>query len=295
MYNLIKFHLLSAWLFCSAATNAYSAPLERPLFLDRPEVIYPVPEDSDVIYTFGQSSSETLPAKNIKFLVWNVHKGADQGFEYEFISLAYGSHVVMNQEIFLDSHMRSTFDYLPQFFFTTATSFFSGKEKIRTGVANLTRVDPVFTEFVRTETQEPITNSPKVTLINSYPIEGTGKNLTVVNIHGINFVTNQSFKKELNRIYLKIKDIPAPLVFAGDFNTWNTERVKILEEYKKKLNLSEARFTPDHRMTFNGFPLDHFLHTSDLIVTKARVDEFYQGSDHKPLVLEVDYIPQNLL
>lgn len=293
MNNLIKLHLLAAWLLCAVVAEAYGAPIAPSVFVDRSEVIYPVPEDSDVIYTFGQASKNALPATNIKFLVWNVHKGMDKGFELEFISLAYGSHVIMNQEIFLDNNMRSTFSYMPHFYFTTATSFFSGKEKTRTGLANITKVDPVFTDFVRTQTQEPIANSPKVTLINSYPIVGTGQNLTVVNIHGINFVTNQSFKKELNRIFEKIKNIPPPLVFAGDFNTWNAERMRILDEYTKKLNLSEASFTPDHRMTFNDYPLDHFFHTRDLLVTRASVDEFYQGSDHKPLVVEVDYLPQD--
>ncbi len=81
------------------------------------------------------------------------------------------------------------------------------------------------------------------------------------------------------------------MVFAGDFNTWNKERMEILNEYMTKLNMAEATFSPDFRMTFNGYPLDHFLHTKDLYIKSAKVENFYLGSDHKPLQVEVEYSP----
>jgi endonuclease/exonuclease/phosphatase (EEP) superfamily protein YafD len=135
-----------------------------------------------------------------------------------------------------------------------------------------------------------VVHSPKVTLITSYPIANTDKLLTVVNLHAINFVSSKSFRIEMQRIYDAIKNIPSPLVFAGDFNTWNNDRIVILDEFSKKLGLSEAKFSPDNRMRFNGFPLDHFLYTKDIKITNARVDEFYQGSDHKPLQVEIEYL-----
>lgn len=257
----------------------------------RAEVAFPVPADNDVIKTFGLASKNQLPARKFKFLVWNLHKGTEETFKTEYLGLALDRDIVMNQEVFLDDNMADAFRYLPHFYFTTATSFFSGKEKVRTGVANISPVKPTYTEFIRTETLEPVVNSPKVALITSYPIRFSIKELTVVNIHSINFVSTKSFKHELNRIYESIKDIDGPMVFAGDFNTWNRDRMAILEEYAQKLNMVEARFFPDNRMSFNGFPLDHFLHTKDLKVTKAKVEEFYKGSDHKPLQVEVEYNP----
>ena len=253
-----------------------------------------MPTDGDVIKTLGRASRAQLPAKKFKFLVWNLHKGTEESFKIEYIALGIDRDIIMNQEVFLDPNMTDVFRYFPQMLFTTATSFFSGKEKIRTGVANISKVQPDLTEFLRTETLEPVVNSPKVLLINSYPIRFSNKKLTVVNIHGINFVSNKSFRHELNRIYEKIKDIPSPLVFAGDFNTWNDERIALLSEYAKKLGLLEARFFPDNRMSFNGHPLDHFLHTADLKVTSARVDGFYSGSDHKPLQVEVEFSDRSI-
>ncbi len=273
------------------ALGLFTTIIPLTLAYSEPGVLYPIPTDEEVIETLGTPTKNTLPPKKLKFLVWNLHKGTEEAFKYEYLTLSFNRDIVMNQEVYLDQNMTDVFRFLPDFYFTTATSFFSGKEKIRTGVANISSVKPVYTEFIRTKTLEPVVNSPKVVLINSYPIRFSTKKLTVVNIHGINFVSTKSFRQELHRIYERIKNIPSPLVFAGDFNTWNKERMLILNEYMTKLGMSEATFSPDYRMTFNGYPLDHFLHTKDIVVKSAKVEGFYQGSDHKPLQVEVEYSP----
>lgn len=255
-----------------------------------PRIVFPVPADNDVVHSLGRASRTSLPQR-MKFLVWNLHKGSNDTFDIEYPALSFDRDVIMNQEIFLDENMTTVWRFMPQFLFTTATSFFDGKEKIRTGVANISTVTPASTTFLRTKTLEPVIHSPKVLLISTFPIKNTDKKLTLVNIHGINFVNNRSFELELSRIYDKIKDIPAPLIFAGDFNTWNDERLAILGQYAKKLGLSEAKFIPDDRLRFNGRPLDHFLFTSDIRIISARVDGIYTGSDHKPLQVELEYSP----
>jgi endonuclease/exonuclease/phosphatase (EEP) superfamily protein YafD len=197
----------------------------------------------------------------------------------------------MAQEMLLNKNMLDTFKLLSHYNFTTATSFYSGKEKLRTGVANISPVKPIYIEYIRTKNLEPFLKTTKMALITTYPIAFSRKNLTVVNIHGINFVTTKKFGEEMERIYQAIKDIPHPLVFSGDFNTWNDDRLKILEDYTRKLGLKEAEFFPDHRIRFNGNVLDHFLYSPDLKVTSAEVDDSYIGSDHKPLLVDVEYSP----
>lgn len=284
--------LLSITTLISLNTVAFSSmDVAYDDYVRVPDIAAPVPADDDVIKHMGFPTSSQLPARSFKFLVWNLHKGTEERFKPEYLALSFDRDIVMNQEVFLDQKMTGVFNYLPHFFFTTATSFFSGKEKVRTGVANISRVQPSHTLFIRTKTLEPVVGSPKLALITSYPIRFSTHDLTVVNIHGINFVSTRSFQQELARIYELIKDVKGPLVFAGDFNTWNLERTKILEHYAQKLGLSHARFLPDNRMTFNGYPLDHFLHSKDLKVSKAKVEGFYRGSDHKPLQVEVEYFP----
>lgn len=285
----LSFIVLTNFFLSLTPVYGEDQPYDNNVFIDKSEKVSPIPENDDVITTLGKSSKKQLPPRKWSFLVWNLHKGVDETFKPEYLALSLGRDIIMNQEIFLDKNMLDVFRYLPLYRFETGTSFFSGKEKIRTGVANITAVAPDFTQYVRTANLEPIVATPKLTLITSYPIRFSRKKLTVVNIHGINFVTNDIFHIELERIYRQIKDIPSPLVFAGDFNTWNLERRTLLKKYAQKLKLSEAVFLPDNRLTFNGHPLDHFLHTSDIKVTKARVDSFYRGSDHKPMTVEVEY------
>jgi endonuclease/exonuclease/phosphatase (EEP) superfamily protein YafD len=256
------------------------------------EKAFSVPADEDVLYTIGQATHSQLPAEKFKFMVWNLFKGSEETFEKEFVAMAITRHIILAQEMLLDKKMLDTFRLLPHYKFTTATSFYSGKKKLRTGVANISPVKPLFTEYIRTKNLEPFLKTPKMALITTYPIAFSRKNLTVVNIHGINFVTTKKFGEEMERIYQVIKDIPHPLVFSGDFNTWNDDRLKILENYTKKLGLKEAEFYPDHRIRFNGNVLDHFLHSPDLKVTSAEVHDSYIGSDHRPLLVDVEYSPE---
>lgn len=251
---------------------------------------HPVPSDKDVLLSLGRPSETSLP-KRINILVWNLHKGANESFAKDFNDLAYKKDVIIAQEMQLDPSMERVFASFPMNIYATATSFFLGKELFRTGVTTATQVNPTSETYVRTQILEPVVNSPKVTLITQYPISDTDKKLTVVNIHGINFVDVPSFKKEIGRIYEAIKNIPGPLIFAGDFNSWNQERLVILKDLCTKMKFREANFFPDNRMRFNKFPLDHFYYTEDLRVLEAKVEGFYKGSDHRPLELVIEYSP----
>lgn len=254
---------------------------------------YTIPNEKDVLKSFGFPSQNSL-AKRLNILVWNFHKGEDTTFATDFIDLTYKKDLIMGQEMLLNPAMNLVFGSLPQYFFNSATSFYMGKELDRTGVMTASPVSPSAVSYIRTLTLEPIVNSPKVTLVSRYPLKSSSRTLTVVNIHGINFVDNASYRSEINRIYEAIKKYPAPMIFAGDFNSWNDERNAILAELCVKLKLKEARFFPDHRMRFNKHPLDHFFYTEDIRIIEAKVEEFYQGSDHKPLEVTLEYSTEDL-
>lgn len=254
------------------------------------ETKHPVPGENDVLLNFGFASERAIsPRMNI--LIWNLHKGSNNTFATDFVELAYQKNLIMAEEMFLNPAMRIVFSIFPQYYFSTATSFFMGKEQTRTGVATSSTVMPIEQSYIKTDTLEPIIDSPKVTLVTRFPIKNSKAILTVVNIHGINFVDATSYKKEITKIYEVIKKYPSPLIFAGDFNSWSDERNETLNDLRKKMNLSEAQFSPDNRLRFNKHPLDHFFFTKDIKVIDAKVEEFYQGSDHKPLELIVEYSP----
>ena len=284
-YSLINmknlFYIVSVFILLSQAPQAQDNFLETS---------YRIPKESEVLTSMGRVTKIGLP-KKMNILVWNLHKGKDDSFAQDFFTLSRKKDLIVAEEVFLDSLMSYVFLSLPNYYFNIATSFFLGKDEKRTGVATASQVQATQISYIKTETDEPAVRTPKMTIITSYPIKFTNKKLTVVNIHSINFVENKYFNKEIERIYSVIKHIPSPIIFAGDFNTWNEGRLKKLDEIRIRLNLNEASFNPDNRKKFHGNPLDHFLFSKDLKVHSAKVEEFYMGSDHKPLEIELEYMP----
>ena len=279
MNNL--FYTISIYVLLSQPLLAQDNFLEGP---------YRIPKESEVLTTMGRVAKISLP-KKMNILVWNLHKGQDAPFAQDFSTLSRNKDLILAEEVYLDELMTHVFSSLPDYYFNIATSFFLGKDENRTGVATASQVRASRLSYIKTETDEPAIKTPKMTIITSYPIRYSFKKLTVVNIHSINFVENKYFDKEIERIYSVIKDIPSPIIFAGDFNTWNEGRLKKLDEIRTRLNLNEASFAPDNRKKFHGSPLDHFLFSKDLKVRSAKVEEYYQGSDHKPLEIELEYSP----
>ncbi len=70
---------------------------------------------------------------------------------------------------------------------------------------------------------------------------------------------------------------------AGDFNTWNSSRMILLREVASRLNLNEIEFDEDHRFLV----LDHAF-TRGINVREARIDNSIKGSDHKPIILDLE-------
>ena len=60
------------------------------------------PKDDQVILNLGRPSVENLPAKNLKILVWNLHKGANKDFEKDFSTLTENKNLILSQEILLN-------------------------------------------------------------------------------------------------------------------------------------------------------------------------------------------------
>lgn len=250
-----------------------------------------IPSDNHVLLLLGAASKHALPAKGLRVLVWNLHKGENLSFENDFISLSKEKDLIISQEILLNYEMKKTFSELSDDQFSTATSFLMGKDFDRTGVAIGSRVPLLNSYFLRTKNLEPITNSPKMTLFNQYPIENQTEFLTVIDIHAINFVTTKFFKEEIDRIadsIVSLNILNHPLIFAGDFNSWSEERLTILNNLKNKFKLKEASYNPDFRLTFKGHPLDHVFYSQQMELISAKADKSYQGSDHKPLELVFD-------
>lgn len=119
--------------------------------------------------------------------------------------------------------------------------------------------------------------------------------LLVVNVHGINMANLEKFKAQLFKVVNKINGHKGPIIFAGDFNTRNKERLSfLLKELKDKLGLETVHFAKEDKkgikhFPFSPIPLDHIFYSSrELEVKQDSPDvlEAIKSSDHKPLFVE---------
>ncbi len=262
-----------------ASTN--SEPLVDPLRFD-----YEVPQDNDVLTSYGQSSIERLNPESIKILVWNLYKGKNASWSRDFKRASQGKEILLLQEVYLGPKMKQTLSKLDGYMHKTATSFIYKSKGIRTGVSNASKVAPLETHYLRSKNVEPIVNTPKVTLLNYYPIENSPSELLTINIHAVNFVTVAALSSQLSAAAKKIEAHSGPVIFAGDFNTWSERKIELLKNISSTLNLQEVKFSNDQRTQVFGRYID-YIFVRGLSVKTSKVWANLQGSDHKALEAEL--------
>jgi len=235
----------------------------------------------------GQAQHQEIKSgDNIDFLVWNIHKAADENFARDFEELSLGKEIVMVQEAVYPNDFIDLLLSLGKYEWGMATSFrLIRKDLAGTGVATGSLIKSKKKDTLLTYITEPVVKTPKISLYSEYPITSgrhSGKTLLVANIHAINFVGDLSFLVEMKRIEGKINGHEGPMVLAGDFNTWTNFRNKVLQKLVKKLELRAIPFKDGERTTTFGHPLDHFFYRGLDYIEHENLSHI-QTSDHLPM------------
>lgn len=235
-----------------------------------------IPADNSVLIERGNAEQSELPPK-FKMLVWNIQKAeAGERWQKDFQSLAAENDVLLLQEGYLNSIYENTVDSISNVLWLFATSFiYQGHE---TGVTTGTRIKPFATQWLRSPGREPLVNSPKMSLLTQFNYSDSPQKLLIANIHGINFVANNVFNDQINQVVTALEKHQGPMIFAGDFNTWNDGRMNLLKKKCKQLGLSEVVFKDDTRK----IQLDHIFYR-DLTPHQPQILSKINSSDHYPL------------
>jgi endonuclease/exonuclease/phosphatase (EEP) superfamily protein YafD len=242
-----------------------------------PTAAYPdVPTDENVLKQSGKYVHESL-AERFNLLVWNIHKAEDGSiWQQDFKTLSQQSDIVLLQEGHQSPVYQNATEELSTMLWSFVTSFvYKGFD---TGVVIGSNTKPLKTSWLRSPGREPLLASPKMTALSEFDISVTKNNLLIANIHGINFVTNGTFYDHINQVIAALQKHDGPLIFAGDFNTWNSGRFKFLSESCEKLGLKIVNFKQDPRK----LPLDHIFYRG-LTPTSSEILESITSSDHLPL------------
>jgi endonuclease/exonuclease/phosphatase (EEP) superfamily protein YafD len=280
-------------LVATACATVPRAVSNRTLRIGTPDAevsaCHPVAPDH-VVSSAEASHAEFLDPAKINLLIWNTHKGQDDGWLEEFEQLSAGQDLLLLQEAYLKDELR---DSLQQqtLSWNLATTFM--RYRVETGVMTASQVAPASACVQRT--MEPLLSLPKSTLISRYPIKGSDETLLVGNIHAVNFTLGTAaFRSQLDRLASELDDHEGPMIVAGDFNSWSQSRLSVLEEVlvEKRL-MRRVAFEDKNPRAIFGHTVDHVYYRG-LTVLDGRVLEA-KTSDHAPIWVQFGQVGESAL
>ncbi|MDX7988845.1 endonuclease/exonuclease/phosphatase family protein [Xenorhabdus sp. 12] len=223
---------------------------------------------------------EPIFASNNEFTIaiWNIYKQQRPLWQNVLTSLIGKSDLVLLQEAQTTPELLKFItnsglmaDQVPAFAIPQHPS----------GVMTLASSSPIYCCPLREK--EPILRLSKSSLITIYSLPD-GRQLMVINVHAVNFSLGVDvYSRQLDNIGAHIKLHDGPVIFAGDFNAWSRQRLKVLERFVYRMQLKEVHFNDDHRTIVFGKPLD-FVFYRGITVSHASV-LMTGASDHNPLIV----------
>lgn len=227
------------------------------------------------------------PEKNeVRLLLWNVYKEGKKTFKSEFDKLKRQNkpNTLLFQEAYQSTEIEKRETNLclvsSDCYFSSAFSY----DNYHYGVLTSSQFPIYRPQTLHSNMTEPILGSPKTSLM--VEIETAQDSILVINTHGINFVSLIAYDVQLQEIVAKAKNWRGPIVWAGDFNSWNPGRMSLLKRATQSLGLTKVEFkNSDLIKGFLGYKLDHTF-SRGLSVSEATVIET-KGSDHNALFMSL--------
>lgn len=232
---------------------------------------------------FGESRLDRLVSDRLKVLVWNVWKGRrGELWRRDFHDLSADRDLILLQEAVAAPEMRAIFHADGGRHEWHMAASFKWNFSHATGVVTGSLVRPTAKTFLRGTERELFVWTPKVTLSTQYQLQSENSLLTI-NTHAVNFTTTGAYVKFVEELLRLIENHQGPVLFAGDFNTWNTRRWTSLLNILVSIGLYPVDFQADPR----PLKLDHvFVRGMKPIAAQVRAD--VMSSDHFPLLAEFE-------
>jgi len=224
-----------------------------------------------------QERTEGLAA-SFSMLNWNVEKAQHSDLITEFAAYAERSDLIFLQEAV---PLKKTETVIAQSLYEAFVRGYVQNE-IDTGVLTLARTPHrVHCHLLATE---PWLRTPKATSITLYPLAGSDASLLTVNLHAVNFSFGvKEYRAQLEAAAELMRAHQGPVIFGGDLNTWSDRRQALLDDLADELGLTPVSFSPDHRTSRFGRPLDH-LYVRGLTWQSSETVQV-ETSDHNPLIV----------
>ena len=243
------------------------------------QVIQHVAESCDLaaIKSEVKYPDRQLAADEFSVLSWNIHKGSNDRFHSDLSNYGRDIDILLLQEAALNNTME-TWLGLDIKNWLLAVAF--EKQGTKIGIMAASKAPPL--SYCAFQEPEPLLVVPKMMLVSTYPLSGSSRRLLVVNVHMVNFtITSEVVRKQLSEIGEIIKKHDGPVIVAGDFNTWNNDRQKVVDDAMHNLNLEPVTFDPDHRTLFMSRAVDSIFYRG--LEVLGSFTHVVESSDHNPL------------
>ncbi len=231
-----------------------------------------------IVSTLGHMAA--LDSNGFSLLSWNMQKGMREGWEEDFRRLSYNKDLLIIQEASLTDVMKSLLQE-KHHHWDLALAFEYRDNK--TGVLTASIVEPSFLCTFRNK--EPLIRIPKTILITRYPLSDGNQVVMVANVHLINYtLTVSHLRDQLEQLETILSKHQGPLIVSGDFNTWNDERVAVVDTIASSLDLKAVTFSENYRSTVFGHNVDHIYYRGLELIKALSVK--LTTSDHNPLIVK---------
>lgn len=237
---------------------------------------------SSLIHSRGLAVKEHLP-KVFGLFCWNVYKQTlNKKFEPLMLKLLKQNpaDIILLQEAKVAKDIQHYL--IPHYPYVCAPNIETKKNYF--GVLNASDVKIIKSNAVLSKIKEPLFKTHKSTLVNLYKLDNQ-KPLLVVNIHAINFRTNQHYGRELNELLNLLLDYDGAMIVAGDFNNWTKTRTTLLQRFVAKLRLQAVELDIFHQKNIKsvfGYSIDNIFYR-ELKLIEAKTINSGRLSDHIPV------------
>jgi endonuclease/exonuclease/phosphatase family metal-dependent hydrolase len=239
------------------------------------------------------------------FISWNVHKARNEVFTHDVRGLLDGIPEGNNITLCLQEVRSTTYDMIKDLPREEVSGHYAPSWRFpfaRKSTGVLTIGNQVLPDSgvlrVPSPCRELYVASPKVSLRSEIPLRD-GRQLQIVNCHGLNFVRISALPDQLDKIFASLQCSKSPAIVCGDFNAWSEQRLQLLNQKAKDAGLVEVHPRGDDHSPapnrFNGFDpkirLDR-IYTRGIEVSDCYSHPGVRSSDHLPLVMRYRVLPE---
>jgi endonuclease/exonuclease/phosphatase (EEP) superfamily protein YafD len=181
------------------------------------------------------AGNPVLDSAGFTLMTWNVLKGRKEHWPEDYARLSSGQDIVLLEEAHLTPSLRNLLGQSGYRWYMTRAFDYNGAA---TGV--LTAGRSPASGACLSRLAGPLILTPKSALLTRFPLGGSGEELWVANLHGINFTLGTArFRAQLESLAEALGSHTGPMILAGDFNDWS-ERMGRLRPWASPLSILKA-------------------------------------------------------